>query len=81
MSDFNKLKNYLNESSKASSVGTSTLNFFKQSFSKSTENLVSQQQRDDSTTDSWLSQADNDPWCPTLVINLTYKSLVKQKNN
>lgn len=67
MSDFNKLKNYLNES-KASSVGTSTLNFFKQSFSKSTESLISQQERDNSSTDSWLIQADNDPWCPTLVI-------------
>ena len=70
MSDFNKLKSYLNESRGGNSAFTKVGDFFsnlnRSSTSASTEALASSS---DPTTDTWFSQADNDPYCPKLVIN------------
>jgi hypothetical protein len=78
MSDYSKLKNYLNEtngsSSKSGNALTSGLNSVKSSFGdffggksgSSVSGNINTASVDDQT-DSWFREADTDPYCPKLV--------------
>jgi hypothetical protein len=76
MSDYSKLKNYLNETRNETNATTSIndgLNNIKSSvldfFSNKNENSVKIDLKDDQM-DSWFKKADEDNFCPTLVSNL-----------
>jgi hypothetical protein len=73
MSDYSKLKNYLNETRNETNATTSIndgLNNIKSSvldfFSNKNENSVKIDLKDDQM-DSWFKKADEDNFCPTLV--------------
>lgn len=73
MSDYSKLKNYLNETRNETNTTTSIndgLNNIKSSvldfFSNKNENSVKIDLKDDQM-DSWFKKADEDNFCPTLV--------------
>ena len=68
MANFDKLKNYLSDSKSGNhdSKSSGTNSFMKFFKSESTQNL-DQTSINNSETDSWFKDADNDPYCPKLV--------------